>query len=463
MPSCRGVKTISLPTSEPLPASFAGREDSLSVGTLSPRAFFSDAVLVSLLDSALKNNPDVGIATQRIEMVRASLLGSKGAFLPSVEAVASAGADRFGDYTMNGVGNFDTNFSPNIDGNQRIPTRPTPDYFLGLRSAWEVDLWGKLRHRRKAAYTRWLASQQGRHLVVTSLVAEVARLYYELLALDSELAIIRQNIQLQERALELTRVQKEAGRVTQLAVQQFSAQLLNTQSLEGDALQRRVVVENGLNALLGRFPQAINGNQPLDGQTLPALIGVGIPSRSLARRPDVQMAELELRAAHLDVVAARAAFLPSLSLSAYAGVNAFRSSVLFDPASLAYGLLGGLSAPLLSQNRLKAEYNQSAAQNREAHYQYQKAVLTGFSEVVTGLRGIENYNRMAQLKGAEVTVLRQAVTTSNDLFSAGYASYLEVVTAQRSVLEAERSLIAIQKAQFLYVIDLYRSLGGGWQ
>jgi len=462
--SCRSVEPVTLPRTAPVPATFVSdnaASDSTSIADQPWRRFFADPNLVSLIDSALNANPDLGIAIQRVEVARANVLVARGALLPTVNAVGSAGVDRFADYTLNGIGNYDTNLSGNIEGKQRIPT-PTPEFFLGLRSSWEVDLWGKLRNRRKAAVARLLASDKGRQLVQTSLVAEVARLYYSLLALDNELVVLGKNRALQERAVEIIKIQKKGGRATELAVQQFTAQLLRTQSLQVEAQQRIVANENELNRLLGRYPQPITRGQPIGQQPLPSQVTAGIPAAMLLRRPDVQQAERELLAARADVDAARAAFLPSLTLTPYLGLNSYNASVLFNtPASLAYGLLGGLAGPILNRNVIKADYRRSAAEQREAYYNYQKAIQTGFQEVVTSLKGIDNYRRMHELQEQEVIALNKAVDISNDLYGASYASYLEVITAQRSVLEAELNLTNTRREQFLLLIDLYRALGGG--
>ncbi|GAB3313634.1 TolC family protein [Larkinella ripae] len=459
---CRVSEPLRLPATTPVPTTFSGSSDSTTIGSLNWKAFFSDPDLENLIDTALARNPDLQIATQRIELARANFEYTRGALVPSVNAVAAAGVDRFGRYTLNGVGNYDTNLSPNIDGKQRIPDA-TPDYFLGFRSTWEVDLWGKLRSRKRAAYVRFLASEKGRQLIVTSLISEVARLYYSLLALDGELDIIRENVALQQRASELVGVQKAAGRVTELAVQQFNAQLINTRSLEAQVQQQIVEAENQLNQLLGRFPQPIVRQKTISNQEFPARVSAGIPSQMLRRRPDIQQAELGLQAANIDVDVARAEFLPSLTLTPYVGLNTFRASVLLDPASLAFGVLGGLAAPVFNRRFLKSNLNLSIAQSREAFYNYHKTVLAGYSEVMTSLRGIENYRKVADLQTQEVAVLNQAATISDELFATGYANYLEVITAQRSVLTAELSLVNTKRAQFLSLIDLYRALGGGWQ
>ncbi|WP_026261958.1 TolC family protein [Spirosoma panaciterrae] len=460
--SCQLPKPLLLPAQQPVPGLFVRQADSTSIAAQSWRSFFADTNLTRLIDTALTSNLDLRIATQRIEVARANFEYSRGFLAPQVNAVASAGVDRYGEYTMTGVGNYDTNLSDNIRGSQLTPN-PTPDYFLGARSSWEVDIWGKLRNRKKSAYIRLLASEKGRQAVTTALVAEIARYYYNLLALDGELEILQENIDYQQKAVDLVSIQKQAGRVTELAVQQFRAQLLNTQSRIGQVKQQIVENENQLNRLLGRYPQTIRRGKSLQERELPSQVLAGLPTQMLIRRPDIQQAELELQAAHVDVDVARAEFLPSLNLTAYLGLNAFRTSVLFSPASIAAGILGGLSAPILNRRALNANYQQTVAQNRESLYRYQQIVQTGFGEVMTNLRGIENYRQVAQLKSQEVNMLQQAVSTSNDLFANGYASYLEVITAQRSVLEAELALINTKQAQFVALTNLYRSLGGGWQ
>ena len=468
--SCQVPGTILQPThqsSATLPASFASRaatpgKDSVGIANQNWRTFFGDERLVTLIDSALSGNFDLRIATQRIEQARATFDYTRGFLAPQVNAVASAGVDRYGRNTLNGVGNFDTNLSNNIRGNLLIPN-PTPDYFAGFRSTWELDIWGKLRNRRKAAYLRLLGSEKGRQAVTTGLVAEVARSYYTLLALDGEIEIIQKNIDYQSNALELVRVQKQAGRVTELAVQQFAAQLLDTRSRQGQVRQQIIQTENELNRLLGRYPQPITRGKSLQTRALPGQVLTGLPTQMVLRRPDIQQAELDLQAANVDIDVARAEFLPTLNLTGYLGLNSFRLGTLANPASIAAGLLSGLSAPVFNRRFIRANYQGSVAQSREAFYRYRQTIVTGFSEVTTSLRGVENYREVAELQTEEVQTLTNAVNTANDLFRSGYATYLEVITAQRNVLEAELSLINTKQSQFLALTDLYRNLGGGWE
>ncbi|MFL5727983.1 MAG: TolC family protein [Cytophagaceae bacterium] len=460
--SCKGMKQAAAPEPLKIPETFRQDTSRESVGDMSVKNFFSDSLLVSLIEKAIQSNPDVLIATQRIEASRAFLLQSKGAYLPSISGDAFSGTTRYGDYTMNGVGNFDTNLSPNTKAEKKIPN-PTPDYFLGFSSTWELDIWGRLRNKKRAAYSRMLATEKGKHLIITSLVAEVAELYFTLLILDQELQIIRNNIILQQQAVETILILKKGGRTNELAVRQSTAQLLNTKSLEFFILQDIIATENTLNFLLGRFPQEIPRSKTINRDFFPGKISSGIPADMLLRRPDIQQAELDLRASEQELKSARAAFMPALKITGLAGYNAFAPGVLIKSASLTYGILSGLTAPIFQGNRIKAGYRASQASNREAYHQYQKTILNGFREVHTDLARIENYQKAVDLKDQEVDTLHQAVTSADALFRAGYASYLEVIITQKNALEAQLGLINTRKEQYMSWINLYRSLGGGWK
>lgn len=447
----------------PVPETYTGSHDTTNIADIKWKDFFKDEELEKLITIALENNPDLTIALQRIEMARAGMLAAQGARQPIVDGDIGVGGRKFGDYTMDGVGNWDTNFSENIDDKQRIPTNFLPDFKVGFRSSWEVDLWGKLRSMKKAAYHRFIASEQGRKLIITSLISEVAREYYRLLALDSELAIMRYNIDLQTKATEAVMLLKEAGRANELAVNQFTAQLLNSKGAVVNITSAIIDTENRINTLLGRFAQPIPRGTPLRLRDYPEKIAAGIPIQLLNNRPDILQAKSEILASHSELQAADLAFLPSLTLNADLGLHAFKGHLLFNPGSLAYGILGGLSAPLLNRKGLKANRAHRLAELQEALTYYQKLVVTGYNEIVSELMRIENLQEMAKLKEEEVIKLREAVAVSNELFLVGAANYLEVVTAQNSVVAAEFDLIEIREQEFLALLQLYRALGGGWE
>lgn len=459
-------KTPQLTASQarPLPGAFTGRDSLASKAPdMSWDAYFNDPVLRQLVDSALQSNPDVLTGMQRIKIARANRRIAGGALLPGINGVASAAGERYGDYTMNGVGNWDANQSPNIVGDptRRIPVSPTTDFFLGLRSTWELDIWGKLRDRREAAQLRFLASIDGQQWFVTQVVSEVASRYYELLAFDNQLRILERNMGLQTRAIEIVRAQLIGGRATSLAVQQFQAQLLNTRSQAETVRQSVHRVSNELNALMGRYPAQVPRDSTLDDMSLPQTISGNFPGTVLLRRPDIRQAEHELEASNYDLRAARKAFLPSLNMNVFGAVNAFKTPALFNPASLAFGVLGGLTAPVFNQRIIRGQYGISTANQMQAFQEYRKSLITAFREVDTELGRMQRYKSAFELKRAETDTLYQAVNTANELYLAGYANYLEVITAQRSALTADLEQAELKREIFLANVQLYRALGGG--
>jgi outer membrane protein, multidrug efflux system len=460
--SCKTPLPAGKQSSLVLPQQFTAAKDTAGAQAISKALVFPDTALVQLIDVAVKQNPDVLIAVQRIEAARSYLRLRKGALFPTVSVSAEASGTKYGDYTMEGVGNYDTNLSGNIDENQNAPVPFTPGYFLGLRSSWEIDLWGKLRQQKKSAYKTMLATEQGKNLVITTLVAEVASRYYELKALDAELEIIKRNVVLQDSAVQIAVVQKAAGRSTELGVQQFKAQLIRTRSLQLRTEQEIFRAEHELNFLAGRFPQAVPRSAGFLQDSLPHGYLPGLPSAVLERRPDLQQAALELEASGADVAAAKAALLPSLSIAPFVGYNAFNSALLFNPGSLAYGVAGGLVGPLLNRSALKGSILRAEAEKKQALHRYEKAVLGAFRELDVTLSNIDKLEQVFFLNMEEAGMLADAVVTSNELYRAGYASYLEVITAQRNALEAAINAIETRKNSYYALINLYRAAGGGW-
>lgn len=460
---CRVKKPIAL-QHVALPPAFRGEvADSTGIADLPWRALFNDSHLIKLIDTTLANNPDMLQAIRRIEVARNQFLLRNASMKPRVDAQIAASVDKFGRYTMNGVGNFDTNLSGNINDKQRVPLPVTPDFFTGFRSSWEIDLWGKLKSQREAAYNRYLASESGMRLTRTWLVAEVMSRYFELLAFDNELKVIRQNIALQDSAFQIVQVLKDAARVNELAVQQFRAQLLNTRGLEGRVLTQINTVQNEIKYLQGALPGNVSRDTSIVNKQLPSMISAGVPSRLLERRPDIRQASFEVKAADADLYAARAAYFPSVVLSPYLALNTFKLPLLFSGGSLAYGVLGSATAPLIHQGALRRNEAIADATRYAVFHRYNQTILNGMKEVVNSLNTIENLRTVYSLKEEEVTVLFDAVSTSNLLFKTGYATYLEVIMAQRNVIDAELQLVDTKKEMFLSVIELYRALGGGWQ
>ena len=456
---CTGLKTdLAIPENE-IPTSFKDKTDTTNIADIQWRDYFVDPFLHELIDTAIENNLDLQIALQRIENSRSSVRAATGALMPTMGLGVGTAIRRYGDYTMDGAGNATTDFK----SGQTIPAN-LPDLFVGLQSSWEVDIWGKLQNQRSSAISKFLASIEGTSFVVSNLVADVAIYYNELRALDNELDIIRQTLHTQYESLEVVALQKEAGRATELAVELFKAQVLNTSILEKEVLQQITVTENHINFLLGRFPQLIERTKGQYFTEIPHEISSGVPSQLLANRPDVREAEFQIKASKFDLKVAKAAFFPSFNITASFGFQAFNPDFLFvAPASIAYTAVGTLVAPLINRNALEAQFNNAEANQLTAMYQYQKTILNAYVEVANELSNIHNLRKINTLKKQQNEVLQQSVETSHLLYRYGRASYLEVLIAQRNALQSNLELINFAKQQRIAAVKIYKALGGGWK
>ncbi|PAM96655.1 RND transporter [Flavobacterium sp. IR1] len=461
--SCKAPETATRETpNNPVPESFSVTnisKDTTSIANIPWKTFFKDQTLVNLIDLALKNNQELMITLQEIEIAKNDIRVKKGLLLPTAGIRAGAGVEKVGRYTSQGAGDASTEIKPG----KEMPD-PLGDFAIAAYANWEVDIWKKLRNSKKAAVTRYLSTVEGKNFVVTSLIAEIANSYYELLALDSQLDIVKQNIELQSNALEIVKVQKQAARATELAVQKFQAEVLTSKSLEFDIRQQIKEAENKINFLVGQYPQEIKRERTDFLSLIPSAVSSGIPSQLLANRPDVKQAEMELTASKLDVKVARAEFYPSLDIKAAVGVNAFNPSYLFTfPESILYSLAGDIVAPLINRNAIKAEFKNANARQLQALYNYDKTILNAYIEVSNHLSKIENLEKSYDLKSQQVEALNRSIAVSNDLFKSARVDYFEVLMTQRDALESKLELIETKKDQLSATVNVYKDLGGGWR
>ena len=465
---CLVVIGCKVPVSQPIiastsvPETFENKQskDTSTISTIKWKDYFKDQNLIGLIDVALKNNQELNITLQEIEIAKNDIRVRKGLLLPVVDVRAGAGLEKVGRYTSQGAGNASTD----IMKGRKMPD-PLGNFIISANANWEVDIWKKLRNSKKAAVNRYLATVEGKNFVITNLIAEIASSYYELMALDNQLNIVKQTIKLQTDALEIVKVQKEAARATELGVQKFQAEVLTSRSLEFDILQQIKETENKINFLLGRYPQEIiRTNSDKFVSLVPEALSSGIPSQLLENRPDIKQAELELLAAKIDVKVARAEFYPSLDISVAIGVNAFQPGYLFTlPKSLLYSLAGNLAAPLINRNAIKARFATASAMQIEALYNYDRVVLKAFLEVSNQLFKIENLQKGYDLKLQQVDALNKSIDISNELFKSARINYFEVLMTQRDALEAKLELIDTKKEQLNAAVHIYRDLGGGWK
>lgn len=441
-----------------VPAHYNNVQDTTNTATLKWKDFFTDPYLVALIDTAVRNNQELNITLQEMVIAQNEIRARKGEYLPFVGIRGAAAVDKVGRYTYQGASEAGNQIKPGTE-----TPDPLPDYLLGAFATWEVDIWQKLRNAKRAAVSRYLSSVEGKNFMVTNLIAEIANSYYELLALDNQLDIVKQNIEIQNNALEIVRLQKEATRVTELAVRRFEAQVLNTRSIQFNIQQRITETENRINFLVGRFPQPVQRDPKSFGVLLPATISAGIPSQLLENRPDVRQAEMELAASKLNVKSAKANFYPSLRITAGVGYEAFNAKYLIrSPESLLYSLAGDLVAPVINRNAIKANYYSANARQIQAAYNYERTILNAYIEVANQLANISNLEKSYDLKSQQVQALTESITISNNLFRSARANYMEVLLTQKDALESKFEVIETKMQQMNATVNIYRALGGGW-
>ena len=459
MGGCTVPRLVQKTENKNVPASYYSSQDSTNSAKTTWRQYFTDPYLIALIDTALYNNQELNITLQEIQVANNEVLARAGAYRPFVSLGGGAGIDKVSRYTSQGAADDYTEIRPGV------PT-PTilPNLYFGPTVSWEVDIWRKLRNSKKSAVYSYLASIEGKNFQVTNLVAEIANNYYELMAYDNQLDIIKNNLIILNNALSITKQEKEAAKVTELAVRRFEAEVSKTQSLQYEIQQRIVETENRINFLLGRFPQHVQRNSQSFGELIPTNINSGIPSQLLANRPDIKQAELNLEAAKLDVVVARANFYPSLTISAFLGFMSYNPLYLLNaPQSLAASLLGGLAGPVINKNAITATYKSANSKQIQAVYNYEKTVLNAYIEVANQLSNIDNLEKKYNTKNNQVQALTQSTSISLKLFTSARADYMEVLLTQRDVLEARIELIETRMQQMNAQVNAYRALGGGWK
>lgn len=460
--ACSLPKTAENQKIKPLPSTFENQKNTENQ-TFTPitlKTYFNDPELLAIFDKVVQSNPDFQILQQRILIANSYLKRSKLALLPSLDLNLNGSGTRYGDYTMEGVGNFDTNLSPNIDDDQKINRKVTPHLWLGAQVSWEIDIWGRLRNKKKAALQRYFATQAGMRLLQNQLFTDVASLYYQLVNFDIKLKIYERNLAVQQVAFDLISAQREAGKATELAVQQFGAQ---SQNIKAEIEQLKLDIyasEKALSSLIGEYGGTISRGSAFITNHL-QILNQSIPIDSIIhKRPDVAESYFELQATNADAKAARAAFFPKLQIGAYGALNSFSFSTFFNPGSLAWQLLGGLVAPVFNQGQLRQDLFIANRSQEIAFFTYQKNVITAFNELNVLLNQVEKYQKILDIKAEEVAFLDRAVSVSNDLYLTGYANYLEIINSQKLKLQAELDYSDYQLKNAHTLVQLYKALGG---
>lgn len=442
---------VALPESYPGQQKAGQETSSEELARVPYREFFADPALLELIDSAVENNQDLRIAMKNIEYASKSLDVAKLWFLPEADLSATA------DYSRDS-----RNSSAGVKGQPRT----SRNYTAALSVSWEADIWARLRNAKKAALAEYLRSTDAARAVRTTLVSNVAQGYWNLKMLDAEIDITKRNIELAETTLTMMRLQYNAGNVTSLAVDQQEAQLLTAKLVLPKLEVSRTAQENALSILAGRMPgtpikRSGEGTKPM---AVTDSLGAGVPLALLRNRPDVRAAEESLMEAHAMSGVNKALMYPSISVTAEGGLNAVESSKWFStPGSLFESLLGGLTQPVFHHGQLKAQYEQSKIKRDQAELTFRKTLLVAVGEVSNALVQVDKTRQQELLAARRVVSLGKAVRNSRLLFQSGMATYLDVITAESSLLSSELELADVQRSHLAAMADLYRAVGGGWR
>ena len=450
VPTLPMIKNDSLPVPESFPDN--GQEGA-STATKSWKDFFADLGLNGLIEAGLGNNQEVRILEQEIYIASNEVFSRQGEYLPKLGFQGGYGLERVAGFTSQGAS----------DAADKVPN-PYKLGNLGLISTWEVDIWKKLRNASKAAYYSYLSSIEMRKLMVTHLVAEMANVYFELLSLDNQLKTIDSYVEVLKEIKTMSEYQQNAARATSLPIKRFEAEILKNQSRQHSLKQQIVVAQNTLNTLAGRFPQDVQRNAKDFLAIKFEKLETGVPASLLENRPDVKAAAFELEAAKFSVSSAKARFYPALSIEAGVGFTSFNASHFFDiPKSLAYGIGGNLTAPLLNRQAIKAAYFSANNKQIQAIYRYEQSLVRAYTEVVNQLNAIKNFNQVYDLKSRQLVALNESVAISKILFQNARVDYIEALLTQRDALETQVELIEVKRKQLGAYVDLYKALGGGWK
>ena len=410
--------------------------DTASFGNLPWREVFTDPQLQSLIETGLANNTNLLNAALNVKMVEDQLMIAKLAFVPG--------------FTFSPQGTVSS-----WDGNKATKT-----YSLPVTASWSVDLFGNLLNVKRSAQMALLATKDYQQVVQTKVISNIANMYYTLLMLDKQLQVVNDMSKLVEETWNIMKIQKELGRVKETSVQSAEANLYSVQAQAADLKRQIRETENSLSLLLGQQAQTIKRGT-FEGQSLPSKFSTGIGLQLLNNRPDVHYAEMSLAQCFYDVNTARSKFYPNITIS---GIGAFTNSGgggIVNPGKWLLSAVGSLTQPIFAHGQIIAGLKVAKAKQEQAYNTWQNAVLSAGSEVSNALVLYNSSDEKSKLEEKQVESLKKNVEYNKMLFNDGSATYLEVITAQQSLLNAELSKVADDFYKMQAVVNLYYALGGG--
>ena len=404
---------------------------------------FQDPQLQELIRTALKQNYDLQLATERINAARAQVTVTRSSLFPQV-----AGNGNFSGGKEN---NFQTNYN-----------------FLTLTAdaAFQLDLFGKLRRETEAARAQLLGTEDARQTIILTLVSDVASDYFALLQMDLQLQITRETVKTQQDSVRLTTFRVEHGVATKLDVLQ-AQQVLDSANATIPDLERQIAQEeNAISILLGDYPHAVPRGRPLVEQPLPPEVPPGLPSTLIERRPDIREAEQNLVAANAEIGVAKAEFFPQISLTGSGGGAFGRSSAFSGLMSSQLGIWSygaQVTQPIFTGGALTGNLRLAKSENQQALIAYRQTIQRAFGDVSDALIGYQKFHEVRVRQEDTVADLQESVRLSNMRYKGGTTTYLEVLDGQRSLFSAELTLAQARGTEYQSLVQLYRALGGGWQ
>lgn len=429
------------------PETFRGETESTtnSFADLPWWQVFHDETLQDLIRVALTNNYDLRIAVTRVEQARQFAAEARSQFFPQVNYQAFAGKGR------------------NVSDNMPSPTGTGGSIFGGdVNASWEIDLWGQIRRLSESARAQYFASEEARRDVKISLIGQVAQDYFQLLALDRQLAIARDSTNSFGESLKIFNERLHGGVASRLETSSAEALMDSAAATIPNLEQQVELEEDQLSVLLGQNPGAILRAKSSLEKELPPEIPAGLPSALLERRPDIREAEQQLRSANAQVGVAKANFFPQLNLTGLFGTASPELSAFTSGGDVAWSIAAGLTGPLFHGGQLRAQYAQARAVRDQFALQYQLAVLNALQEISDALITREKSAAAGIQQSQAVEAYKEAVKVAIERYRLGDASYYEVLQEQQELFPAEDSLVYTQVNQLLAVVQLYLALGGGW-
>lgn len=422
-------------------------QDSISIASVSYKDLFSDEYLKIYIKKGLENNLDIRIALQNIAAAEAYVKQGKVSYLPTLNTTVTA-----------------TRTAQNSENGQfgALFNQPFNQFEASGTISWEADVWGKIRSTKRASDASYLQTVAAHKAVKTNLVAQIAVSYYQIVALDEQIRVTEETIENRTKSLETIKALKEAGQANLVGVDQTAAQLYNAQSQLLDLKNSLFKVENTLSLLLGEESKMYSRGK-LAEQHLNFDLKLGVPALLLRNRPDIMQAEYGLINSFELTNVAKSNFYPSLTLSATGGFQSLDIDNWIDSSSIFANLIGGLTQPIFNGRKIRTAHEVAIAQQEQSLLNFKKSLLIAGKEVSEAL----NDYKVAEEKEAYITkqvfALKRAEDNSEELLNNGYLTYLDLLTARENALNAELNLISNKLSQLSATIELYRSLGGGWQ